>query len=434
MHPHELSLAQAARAIRARELSAVELVQDCLAVIEAREPKVGAWAFMDPEQILADARRCDSQPVQGLLHGVPVGVKDIIDTAKAPTGYGSQIYEGWHPRMDAAAVALLRRAGAVIMGKTVTTEFAYFKAGKTRNPHQTEHTPGGSSSGSAAAVASGMVPAALGSQTAGSLIRPASYCGVVGYKPTYGDYPLTGVKGLAHSFDTLGTLTRTVEDARLLRSVLMADCAAERFTSSERWAPSIGLCRTFDWLQASAETRHGLEQLVLSLAACGARVGDALLPAEFQPFSQLHRKVMAFETARSLAPEWREYRSSLSAPLQALLEYGQQVTAEEYQEARSVAEQAATIGTALFDEWDVLIAPAAPGTAPLASEGTGDPLFSRTWMYLGVPTLSLPALEGGNGLPIGIQLIGARYGDDRLLRAALWIEKMLCDRARFHVL
>ncbi|AGI24763.1 amidase [Pseudomonas sp. ATCC 13867] len=433
MRPHELGLVEAAEAIAMRTLSAVELATDCLAVIAAREPQVGAWVHIDPEQVLREARRLDNQRERGPLHGVPVAIKDIIDTGDMPTCSGSPIYTGRRPGMDAAAVALLRRSGALVMGKTVTTEFAYFQAGKTRNPHNLEHTPGGSSSGSAAAVASHMVPAALGSQTAGSLIRPASYCGVVGYKPTYGDFPTTGVKGLAHSLDTLGTLSRCVADARLLRSVLTADTVFP-FSSSERWIPSIGLCRTPDWLQASPETRHGLEQLLLSLGACGARVGDAQLPPGFSDFADLQRKVMAYETARSLAPEHDGYREQLSEPLRALIDHGQSLSTEEYSEARCCAEQGMLATTPLFEEWDVLLAPSAPGTAPLASDGTGDPLFSRMWMLLGVPTLSLPALTGQNGLPIGIQLVGSRYGDDRLLRAAQWVERVLSDRPRFSLL
>ena len=433
MRPNELTLEEAAQAIAARKLSAVELAADCLAVIADRETEVGAWVHIDSEQVLRDARQLDNEPSRGLLHGVPIAIKDIIDTHDMPTCFGSSIYAGRRPDMDAAVVALLRRSGALLMGKTVTTEFAYFQAGKTRNPYNPEHTPGGSSSGSAAAVASHMVPAALGSQTAGSLIRPASYCGVVGYKPTYGDFPTTGVKGLAHSLDTLGTLSRTIQDARLLRAVLTSDGVLP-FSSSERWIPSIGLCRTPDWLQASPETRHGLEQLMLSLAACGARVGDAQLPSGFTPFAELQRKLMAYETARSLVPESEGYREQLSEPLCALIDYGWSITTEEYNEVRSSAEQGAIASSTLFDEWDVLIAPSAVGTAPLASDGTGDPLFSRIWMLLGVPTISLPALTGANGLPIGVQLIGARYGDDRLLRAALWVERTLSDRPKFSLL
>lgn len=433
MHPHELGLVAAAEAIATKRLSSVELATDCLAVIAAREAQVGAWVHIDPDQVLRDARRLDNERARGPLHGVPIAIKDIIDTSDMPTCSGSSIYAGRRPGMDAASVALLRRAGALVMGKTVTTEFAYFEAGKTRNPHNLEHTPGGSSSGSAAAVASYMVPAALGSQTAGSLIRPASYCGVVGYKPTYGDFPTTGVKGLAHSLDTLGVLTRSVDDARLLRSVLTADTVFP-FSSSERWIPSIGLCRTPDWLQASPETRHGLEQLLLSLGACGARVGDAQLPPGFTAFADLQRKVMAYETARSLVPENDGYREQLSEPLCSLIDYGQGLSTEEYSEARSCAEQGMVATTSIFEEWDVLLAPSAPGTAPLASDGTGDPLFSRLWMLLGVPTISLPALTGQNSLPIGIQLVGSRYGDDRLLRAAQWVERVLSDRPKFSLL
>ncbi|WP_233889475.1 amidase [Paraburkholderia flagellata] len=424
MLPRELSIGEAAAALGRREFSALELAQSCLDRIAAREPEVGAWTWLDPEAVLAQARACDAREPAGPLHGIPFGIKDIIDTADMPTGYGSPIYAGHRPPMDASCVALLKRAGAVIVGKTVTTEFAFFKAGKTRNPHNPMHTPGGSSSGSAAAVADCMVHGALGSQTAGSLIRPASYCGVVGYKPTWGDFDLTGVKGLAHSLDTLGVLTRSVADAALLRDVLMAR-EPQRLEPDAHWRPSIGLCRTPTWLEASSATRDALEKLMLTLAQLGARVGEAVLPENFDGFVEIQRRLMAFEVSRSLAPEKRAHAQQLSEPIRQLIELGEAIGADDYLSAKSTAEQGVGEIETLFDTWDVLIAPCAPGEAPRAIEGTGDPVFSRLWMLLGVPSLALPALTGPGGLPVGVQLIGPRFGDERLLRAARWLERAL---------
>lgn len=425
MQPHEMTLAEAAAAIRDRRLGAVELAQDCLARISRRERDVRAWQFLDEDLVLQQARKLDSGSVRGVLHGVPVGVKDIMDTVDMPTEYGSPIYRDHRPVADASCVALLRRAGAVIFGKTVTTEFAFFRPGKTRNPRRLAHTPGGSSSGSAAAVADLMVPGALGSQTAGSIIRPASYCGVVGYKPSYGDFDLTGVKGLSHSLDTLGTLTRSVADALLLRRALLGDSSEDYGTPSSRWAPSIAICKTPSWLEASTETRCGIEDLLLELSSMGARVGEVTLPDSFTQFASLQKTIMAYEAARSLAPEYDSALESLSSPIRELLEYGEGISREDYLFARSAAELGAQQIEPVFERWDALLAPSAPGPAPAGVESTGDPIFSRMWMLLGLPTLSLPAFDSAEGLPVGVQLVGARLGDDRLFRCAQWVERVL---------
>jgi len=421
MRPHELSASEAARAIAERRLGVLELAEDCLQVIEAQEAQVAAFAYIDPEQVREQAKRLDNQRPVGALHGVPIGIKDIMDTADMPTGMGSAIYAGHRPRLDAAAVALLRRSGALLMGKTVTTEFAYLQPAKTRNPHHLAHSPGGSSSGSAAAVAAGMVPLALGTQTAGSLIRPAAYCGVVGYKPSFGDYPLAGVKGLAPSFDTLGSLSRTVEDACLLRRVLLAD-ASLACSDGQNRPPSIALCRTPAWQQADADSQNGLEQLLQRFSACGARVGEVELPTVTENFARWHTSLMTYEAARSLAAE-HACREQLSLPLQQLLDGGQSLTYAQYREIHRLTAAGRQACGGLFAHWDVLLTPSAASSAPLKSEGTGDPLFSRLWMLLGVPSISLPLLSARNGLPIGAQLIGACHADNRLLRAALWVER-----------
>lgn len=425
MQPHEMGIAQAAAAIREKRLTSVELVQDCLAVIEKREPDVRAWQYLDADWALKQAAALDEAPVTGCLHGVPIGVKDIINTKDMPTEYGSPIYQGNRPVADAACVALLRRAGAVIMGKTVTTEFAFFRPGKTRNPRRLTHTPGGSSSGSAAAVADRMVPGALGSQTAGSIIRPASYCGVVGYKPSYGDFSLAGVKGMSHSLDTLGTLTRSVTDAMLLRRALLGSTDEDTRELSAHWVPSIALCRTPSWPQASFETQAGIEDLLARLSSCGARVGEVTLPDGLNGFAELQKVLMSYEAARSLAYEFDASLELLSNPIRELIQDGIGVSREDYLVARSASEWGGQQLEPIFERWDALLAPSASGPAPVGLENTGDPIFSRMWMLLGLPTLSLPAFDSPDGLPVGVQLIGMRLGDDRLFRCARWMERAL---------
>lgn len=415
-HPNELSAWEAAVAIRAGTLTSVSLVEACLERIAQREPQVGAWQCLDADAALEQARRCDAHAPGGLLHGVPIGIKDIIDTRDLPTGRGSSIYRDTRMAWDAACVALARRAGAIVLGKTVTTEFAYFQPGKTRNPHNLAHTPGGSSSGSAAAVADRMVPIALGSQTAGSLTRPASYCGVVGYKATYRDFNLAGIKPFASSLDTLGTLTRTVEDALLMRSVLLG--LPFKLPAALPALPlRVGLCRTPWWTEADIHARLGIEDLFARLAQTDAEVGQVVLPPGCDGLMEAQKLVMAYEAAASMAFEYDAHRDDLSAPLRELIEQGLSIARADYLLALASAEQARRELATLFEHWDVLLTPAAHGEAP-AGMPTGDPLFSRIWTLLGVPTVALPAFSGPNGLPVGIQVVGARGEDARLLHSA----------------
>ena len=412
--PNELSAVEAAAAIAGGKLRATELVEACLARIEEREPVVKAWVNLDRAQVLAQAKACDAAPAGGPLHGVPVAIKDIIDTADLPTEYGSAVYPDHRPSIDAACVALVRRAGGIVMGKTVTTEFAAFQPNKTANPHNPQHTPGGSSSGSAAAVADLHVPLAFGTQTAGSITRPAAYCGVVGFKPTFGTYALAGIKPFAWSFDTLGTFSRTVEDALLMWRVLQA--AELPATPPLPKRPRIGLCRTPFWESAAPEARQAFDRASQALAASGCDVDEAPLPAWFERLIEVHKLILEYEGARNLAFEAEPARiDKLSPTLRSMVENGFRRPAQQYLDARDAMRRAQQEFATLIGRWDLIMAPAAPGEAPRGLAATGDPLFSRMWTLLHVPVLNLTVTNGPNGLPVGVQFIGRHDGDLVLL-------------------
>jgi Asp-tRNA(Asn)/Glu-tRNA(Gln) amidotransferase A subunit family amidase len=416
--PNHLTASEAANAIAQGELTSQALVEACLARIEAREAQVGAWTYLDAEAALAQARDCDRGPVRGPLHGVPIGIKDIIDTYDMPTGYGSPIYDSHQPAWDAPCVAMLRAAGAVILGKTVTTEFAMFTPGKTANPNHPAHTPGGSSSGSAAAVADTMVPLALGTQTAGSIIRPASYCGAVGYKPTHGVFPIAGIKALSQTLDTLGGFARSVDDLALLRAVFAATPATlERVEGP----PRIGLCRTPQWPQAGIESQKALETAAQQLATAGAEVSDVDLPPDFAGLVAAQETIQVFEGVRCCAYELAQHREQLSPKLLELLEPGARLPYSAYTEAVALAEQCRRLLDGVFRSHDVLLVPSAPGEAPRGLDATGDPLFNHMWTLLHVPAVTLPGLTGSHGLPVGVQVIGPLGQDDRLLAMAAWM-------------
>ena len=420
--PNTWSASAAAEAIAGRKLKSVELVTACLDHIKRREPEVGAWTFIDPERVLAEARARDAEKPRGALHGVPVAIKDIIDTADMPTTYGSAIYAKHQPSVDAACVTLIRRAGGIPLGKTVTTEFAYFAPGKTKNPHNPRHTPGGSSSGSAAAVADAMVPVGLGTQTAASIVRPATFCGVVGYKPTIGMYPLAGIKPFAGSFDTLGTITRGVDDAMLMWRVLHADNAA---IAPRTEPPRIGLCKTAQWDQAEPATVQAFETAAGKLRKAGAIVTDIELPAHFKDLIEMHKRMMAFESARAYASEFGGHRALLSPQLVELIEIGLKQPVAIYLEDRRTLEAAKRELAAVMKNYDALLTPSARGEAPEGLAATGDPVFSRMWTLLQGPNIALPVQRGPRGLPTGIQLIGAYAADPALLATARWVEERL---------
>jgi len=421
---NEHTAAEAARAISAGGISAEALVRACLERIAEREPVVGAWEHLEPAAALAAARDLDRGAPRGPLHGVPVGIKDVFDTVDAPTTYGSPIYRGHRPAWDAACVASLRAAGAVVLGKTVTTEFAAYHPGKTANPHNPAHTPGGSSSGSAAAVADGMVPLALGTQTAGSVVRPASFCGVVGYKPTYGWISRAGLKPLAESLDTVGLFARSVEDAALLGSVLCGRPAL-RSKSDPGNPPRFGVCRTHEWDRAAPATVSALAEAGDRFGRAGARTTDLPPPEGFRGLAEAQQAIMAFEAARAFAFEVRNHPGQLSGKLRELLATGEACTPEAYDRARALTDDARRLLPEVFGENDVLLVPSAIGEAPLGLSATGDPLFSRVWTLLGVPCVNLPGLTGPSGLPVGVQLVGLPGRDAELLGMAAWAEAAL---------
>jgi Asp-tRNA(Asn)/Glu-tRNA(Gln) amidotransferase A subunit family amidase len=396
-----------------REVSAEELVRQCIARIAEREPAVQAWEVTDAERALAEARRIDALRDRPQLCGVPIGVKDSIDTADMPTAYGSPIHRGHLPSRDAECVRRLREAGAIVLGKTVTTEFTVYSPGKTRNPRDASRTPGGSSSGSAAAVADGMVPVALGSQTAGSIIRPASYCGVIGYKPTYGRLPLQGVHPLAPSLDTLGLFARSFED---VPPVISALSGAPPISIRGR-RPRLGLCRTEAWPRAAPQTQELIEKTAKAL---GAREGE--LGPSFNGLIDAQIDIMGAEAAQTLR---EEPESQLSAKLREFLREGARVPPERLAAAREQAERCRRELDGVFDDLDALLTPATTGEAPEGLGATGDPIFCRIWTLLGVPCISLPVLTGPAGLPIGLQIIARPGCDDEVLSAAAWVNQQM---------
>lgn len=421
---HQLPAWQAAALLSSRDLKAVELVRACLDRISERDPQVQAFAHLNADAALAHARQLDAGPVRGLLHGLPFGVKDLFDTADMPTAYGSPIYAQHQPLADAAAVAPCREAGAVLLGKTVTTELANMFPGITRNPHNLAHTPGGSSSGSAAAVADCMLPLALGTQTAGSLIRPAAFCGVVGYKPSHNRVPKAGVKSLSETLDTMGGFARSVRDVGLLGAVLTGDARlADPGTFAQTAAPRIGLCPTPEWDQTDSDTQQAWAQAEKALHGFAKAMA---LPAGLDNLVNVQKAIQAYETARSLSHERMHRQHQLSAPLQALLVHGMGISGEDHAQNLQTTAHARSQAATLFNHFDVLLAPSSVGEAlPMALGTTGDPLFCRTWTLLGLPCIHLPFAKGHNGLPVGLQLVGAWGDDHRLLAAAHWVHARL---------
>jgi amidase len=425
-HPERLSAAEAALAIRDRTLTAEALTRACLERIQDREPTVHAWTHCDPAQAIAQAQAIDKAETRGALAGIPIGAKDIIDTYDMPTRHGSPIYQDNRPDADAACVTLCRNAGMVILGKTVTTEFANRHPGPTANPHNPAHTPGGSSSGSAAAVADFMVPLAFGTQTAGSVIRPAAFCGVIGYKPTVGEFSRVGLKLQSGTLDTLGVMTRALEDLPLIRSVLLA--VAQKPLARAPAKPRIGFCRSVSWDKLEPEYQTLLERTASTLAGRGATVRDVTLPGNLGDLLTAQRRVMVFEAARNYAYEATRHADKLSPELRdGVIAEGRACRFDDYVAA---IQQGEALRDHLDDllgggDCDILLTPSALGEAPEGLGWTGDAQCNAIWTLAGAPCVTLPGGAGKRGLPLGLQLIGARFADEKLFDAARWVQQQL---------
>lgn len=419
-----LSATEAAAAIASKKLKSEDLVAACLERIRARESEVQAWAHIDSELAMKQARERDRAAPRSRLHGIPVGVKDVIDTADMPAEYGSPIYKGNRPASDAACVAQVRELGGVILGKTVSTEFATRHPGKTRNPRNVAHTPGGSSSGSAAAVADGMVPIAFGTQTSSSIIRPAAFCGVVGYKPTFNLLNRAGLKFLSESLDTLGVLTRSVADAAMIVETLSGSEPA-RFEDVGALKPRIGFCRTPYWNQADSATRAALEGALPRLAKAGARVNEVELDREFAQLAEVQVRMSSYEFYRALTYERTRFPKLISDSLMARINGGSQVTRTQYEQTHEIANRCRSRLDDIHRDYDILISPSALGEAPKGLASTGDPLFGLTWTLMHGPAITLPVFTGAAGLPIGAQVTGPRGSDARTLIAAEWVRRAL---------
>ena len=418
---HQLTALEAAAMISAREISSVELVQDCLNYISNREDEVGAWHYLDPEYALSEARRVDETPTAGPMHGVPFGVKDVIETGELPTEHGSEIYRDNQPAADAACVAAMRSSGAVLMGKTVSTEFATYQWGKTRNPHDTERTPGGSSSGSAAAVGGHMVPIAFGNQTAGSLIRPAAFCGAHAFKPTHGTVNLAGIFELVPRLDTLGYMARSVDDLATFYGIVKGSEDGGPLADGIGRPPRIGICRTHHWNEAGPESTAAMEDAAENLAKLGAETSECVLPDHFSNLAQSHTTILCAGLARSMQEIHQKHGNQISEQLHTMLDDGAATSAADLIEASANADRCMMEFASVTAEFDVLLTPSAPGEAP-SGWATGNPIFQIVWTLLQVPCLTLPWTTGPNGLPVGIQLVGRKGDDDRVLQIAKWLE------------
>jgi len=439
----ELSATEAIQKIRGGEITSVELVQACLDRIDETDGQLKAWAHLDAGHALTQAEELDSirrsgRPV-GPLHGVPIGLKDIIDTHDFPTERGTPIFSGRRPENDAALVERLREAGAIILGKTVTTELAFVDFVRTRNPHSSEHTSGGSSAGSAASVAAGHVPVAIGSQTNGSVIRPASFCGVYGFKPTRGIISRRGCLQISETLDQIGVLGRTLEDVALLGDVLAGYDPADQATYMRPKPQMLSGCRAeppikpcFVWLdlpfydRLSDAMRQGLDELMNTL---GDQVERLPAPQSFKDVVNHHQTIHEYEFCRNLENDLAAQPDQIHDSLLPVLERARRISEDDYKLAVAMVAGAEEYFAAFFIDYDAIIAPSALGEAPMLGGGTGDPICSTIWTFAGLPCISVPWLVGESGLPAGVQLIGSAEEDDRLLRTAAWLEHNLSASA-----
>ncbi|MEA2928486.1 MAG: hypothetical protein QOG38_914, partial [Hyphomicrobiales bacterium] len=405
-----LSALDLARKVEAGTIKPIDIVEQCADAIAAREDAVGAFTYLDLEGARKTAREDAARLAASVLRGLPVGLKDSYDTADMPTEYGSAAYKGHRPASDASAVTMLRRAGGIMLGKTVTTEFAHQQTGKTRNPHNLEHTPGGSSSGSAAAVAAGFVPVATGSQTAGSVIRPGAYCGVAAFKPSYKLLPTIGVKCYAWSLDTVGLYGAGVADVAFATAAMSGrDLRVDRAAPS---APRVALMRTHIWADASADMQNAVEQTARALESAGASVKDVTAPPVLEDAWRAHKVIVLHEAARSYAFEYDNKRDLLGPKTVSMLDEAATVGVDAYDDARRVAKRARLALADLMGGYDVILTPSAPGAAPHGISATGQAIFNLLWTLMGTPCVNVPGLVDAAGMPLGVQIVG-RFGRDR---------------------
>ncbi|MHC1551307.1 amidase [Phyllobacterium sp. K27] len=436
-----LSAIELSKQLAAGALTVLESAEAFLAEAEAREDEVRAWAFLDRDHVLQQAKMLDAYRGTGCplgpLHGIPVGLKDIIDTAKVPTGNGAVQDRGRVPTEDATIVRQLKGAGAIIMGKTTTTELAYLHPSNTRNPRNTAHTPGGSSAGSAAAVSAGMVPLAIGTQTGGSVIRPASYCGVVGYKPTFGAIPRTGILTQSPSLDTVGVFARSVEDAAFLADTLFQNDPRDRATapaphprlcitalSDVPVKPTFALVRTPFWPQAESQMRYAMEELA---ALLGQQCFDAELPAPFEHAQKIRETINHAEMSKYYYRYGSRSTDSISDTLARAMALGGAIPARDYISALDWPDVLNVGLEEIFDRCDAILTPSAPGPAPCGLESTGDSIFNGLWTLCGTPAVSLPIFKSESGMPMGVQVVGRRGNDARLLRTARWLASFVTN-------
>lgn len=436
-----LTVAGMIRQIQRRKLSPVVLMESLLKRIDLLEPSLQAWVTMDRQCLLKEARQCHEEIIRGkmrgLLHGIPIGVKDIFFTRGMKTTAGSKIFADFVPAYNATAVERLKKAGAIILGKTATTEFASRYPAPTRNPWNLEHTPGGSSSGSAAAVATGMCPAALGSQTGGSVLRPAAYCGVVGLKPTYGRISRYGVFALGWTLDHVGFLTRSVEDAAILLGILAGPDPADpttrlqpvpdymRSLRSLRRPPRIGIVREFYQEKSAESVWNHTEKILSQLKRAGGKMREVKMPASFAAVQDAHRIIMWVEAAAYHEKLFEKNREKYSSKMREMVEIGLLIPSGDYLRAQKIKRLFRREMEPIMQEYDCLLSPATSSAAPENLSSTGDPWFQVPWSLSGLPAISIPSGLNDERLPLGIQLAGAAFAEGKLLAAARWCEKIL---------
>lgn len=420
------SIAEARAALEAGDTTALQLADAQLARIRETDDAIGAWESLDPAYVREQARAADAKGCPGSLGGIGIGVKDIIATDDHPTSAGTPIYADHRPSEDAACVMRLRRSGAFVFGKTVTTPLAYMDPSRTRNPWNGAHSPGGSSSGSAAAVAAGHVLAAIGTQTNGSIIRPAAYCGVVGYKPTVGTIAVAGVHPFAPTFDTVGTFARNVADAGRVASALTDRGRIVPDVALPEHRPRFAWLAKFPWVEPDYETLRALAHALDALRDA-AEIVPIVLPAAWKDAKAIHRTLMLKEGSEVLGALQAKERDRLTPALNAAIDDGREITSEMHHGAIVYRERAIAFFTGWLDEYDAVLAPSAPGTAPRGLDTTGDPSCCSLWSLLGFPAINIPA-GLVDGLPVGLQLAAPQGRDDTLLSAAAWCEQRIAFR------